>query len=242
MTTLSKLIIATIIGILMTSCKFDLSFGQVTGNGNVVEATRDISQDFNEIRVSRGLDVYLTQGDETDILIEADENLHDLITTEISNNVLKISSEENIGSASAKKIYVTFETVSKIVATSGSDVFSKNKIQADKLTLITTSGSDMEVKVNAEDLTLESSSGSDLRVSGTTNMLFAESSSGADIKAGNLEALEAKVSASSGSDVTVNTSKKLIAKASSGGDIKYYGNPEQLETKGGVSGSVRKKN
>ena len=242
MTTLSKLIIAAILGVALTSCKFDLSFGQVTGNGDVVEATRDIDEDFDEIRVSRGLDVYLTQGDETNILIEADENLHDLITTEVSNNILKITSEENIGSASAKKIYVTFENISIIKATSGSDVYSENTIKSDELTLITTSGSDMEVKVNVEDLTLESTSGSDLRVSGTTNLLAAKCSSGADIKAGKLEALEAKVSASSGSDVTVNTSKKLIAKASSGGDIKYYGNPEKVETSDGVSGSVRKKN
>lgn len=225
----------------MSSCKFDINFGQVHGNGNVVEATRDINNDFNEIRVSRGLDLYIVQGNSASLKIEADENLHEIITTEVKNGVLNITSEENIGKASAKKILVSVTEIERISASSGSDVFSENILKAEELEISSSSGSDVDVKVNTQDLILESSSGSDIRIAGKTVLLSARASSGSDIKAGNLEAEEASVKASSGSDITVNTSKKLTAKASSGGDIKYYGDPEILETNDGVSGSIRGK-
>jgi hypothetical protein len=238
MTTLSKLIIATILGLLMTSCNFNINSG-VRGNGNVTTEEREINDHFNEIEVSRGLDVYLTQGISEGIMVEADENLHDIIMTEVHNNILKIYAEENISYSKSQKIYVNFKELTKITSTSGSDVFSKNTIKADHLELKTTSGSDMSLDVETNSINCKSTSGSDLRLSGKTNILHAEATSGSDIKAGKLKAMETTARASSGADITVNTAKALTAKASSGGDIKYYGNPEKVKKSDGVSGSIR---
>jgi hypothetical protein len=223
------------------SCQFNADFGVgVKGNGNVETVERNISDDFTEIKVSRGLDVYLTQADDVMVEVEADQNLHDIIMTEVENNVLRIYAEENIHSASSQKIHVSFKDIQKITSTSGSDVYSTNTIVAESLELKTTSGSDMELDVNAKVVECRSTSGSDLRLSGRTDKLYAEATSGSDIKAGNLKSKTCDAKASSGADITINTTEELYAKASSGGDIKYYGNPEKISKKDGVSGSVRK--
>ena len=58
MTTLAKFIVGLIISLTLMSCQFNGEFGfGVRGNGNVETIERSISDDFNEIRVSRGLDV-----------------------------------------------------------------------------------------------------------------------------------------------------------------------------------------
>lgn len=241
MTTISKFITALIMSLLLVSCQFNGDFGfGVRGNGNVETVERSIDDNFSEIRVSRGLDVYLTQGDKVNLLVEADENLHDIIITEVENGVLRITTDENIAFSKSKKVMLTFKDVSKIKATSGSDVFSTNTIVADNLELTTTSGSDMELDINVQVADCRSTSGSDLRVSGTTNKLYAEATSGSDIKAGNLKAKVSEARATSGADITLNTSEELYAKATSGADIKYYGNPERVTKKDGVSGSIRK--
>lgn len=240
MTTLTKIIVSTILALLMFSCNLGVNFNLgVSGNGNVVTDQRSLNDSFNQIEVSRGIDVYLTQSDNESIEVEADENLQEIIITEVKNNVLEIYADENISHSTSKKVYVNFKSLSRISSSSGSDVISTNTITATHLDLSTSSGSDMELNINTEKVSCDSSSGSDLKLSGETNVLYAEASSGSDIKAGSLSAQSSHVKASSGADITVNTSKELIAKASSGGDIKYYGNPEKVEKRDGVSGSIR---
>lgn len=242
MTTLIKIIVATVLSFMLFSCNFDLNLNPgVRGNGNVIKHERAINNAFSSIKATEGLDVYLTQGNTEGIIIEADDNLHELILTDVEDGVLKIHTKKNIGRASAKKVHVTFKTISNITANSGSDVFSKNTITAETLHLKSTSGSDMKLDVDVAVLHCSSSSGSDMRLSGKTKKLVAEASSGSDIKAADLIAESSEVKASSGADITVNTSKELTAKASSGGDIKYYGNPEKVTKSDSSSGSVTRR-
>lgn len=240
MTTLIKIIVAAVLSLTLFSCNFDLNLNSgVRGNGDVTTETRTVHQSFTTIKATEGLDVYLTQGDSESITVEADENLHELILTDIEEGVLKIHTKENIGNASAKKVHVTFKDISSIISTSGSDVYSKNTMTVETLNLKSTSGSDMKLDVNTSVLYCNATSGSDMRLSGKTTKLIAEATSGSDIKAADLIAESSEVKATSGADITVNTSKELTAKATSGGDVKYYGNPEKVNKSDSSSGSIK---
>ncbi len=242
-----KLTVNYLLGILMsfsfTACQFngDFSFG-VKGNGNVVKKDRTISDKFNTIEVGRGLDVYLTQSENVNLVVEADENLHDIIITEVEGNTLKIYAEDNISSSKAQKVFVSFTEIQEIESWGGSDVYSTRLIQTDNLKLKTTSGSDMELEVEVDVLDCKSTSGSDLRLSGTANKLYAEATSGSDIKAGDLITNICNASASSGADLAIHVKEKLYATATSGGDVKYYGDPDDITKKDGASGSIKKLN
>ena len=242
MTTLIKIIIASLLSLVLFSCNFDINLNSgVRGNGNVTTQERTISKSFTTIKATEGLDVYLTQGNSESITVEADENLQDLIITEVIDGVLKIHTKQNIGRSTSKKVMVNFKDVSSIISTSGSDVYTTNTITTNRLDVKATSGSNMKLEVKTSVLNCRSTSGSDIKVSGKVETLTAEATSGSDIKAGDLIAQSSEVKATSGADITVNTSKKLIAKATSGGDIKYYGNPDTVEKSDNVSGSIRKK-
>ena len=241
MTTLTKIIVSTLLSLSLFSCNLDMNFNPgIKGNGNVQIEKRTINKAFTAIHASEGLDVYLTQGSNEEIIVEADENLLDIILTEVVDNTLKIHCKENIGRSKSQKVMITFNDISKIVSTSGSDVYSTNTINTEQLELKSTSGSDMKVDVNTSVLNCKSTSGSDLKISGKTDRLNAEATSGSDIKAGDLIAQSSQVKATSGANIRVNTQKELTAKATSGGDIKYYGNPIKVDKTDGVSGSIRK--
>ncbi|SFZ93016.1 Putative auto-transporter adhesin, head GIN domain [Flaviramulus basaltis] len=242
MTTLIKFIVATVLSLMLFSCNFDLNLNSgVRGNGNVIKQERTVNEPFSTIKATEGLDVYLTQSNNESITVEADENLHELIMTEIEDGVLKIHTKENIGNATSKKVMVSFKDISSIISTSGSDVFSTNTIIVETLNLKSTSGSDMKLDVNTSVLHCNSTSGSDMHLSGKTLKLIAEATSGSDIKAADLIAESSEVRATSGADITVNTSKELTARASSGGDVKYYGNPEKVNKNDSPSGSIVQK-
>lgn len=235
MSTITKVLIGLITGLLFVSCNLNIG---VRGNGNVQTKARTIDGNFDAIEVSRGLDVYLTQSDTENITVQADENLHNIIKTEIEGGVLKIFAKDNISYSEARKVMVSFKNVTKISASSGSDVYGTNNFTINNLELSTSSGSDMTLKIDAETLDCSSSSGSDLTLTGKTEFIKANASSGSTIDAEKLTASNTEAKASSGADILITTTKTLIAKASSGGDITYYGNPERIEKTDGVSGNI----
>lgn len=228
--------------LLASACNFDINFGQTNGNGNVQVEERPVDGEFSKVRGSAGLDVYLTEGDELKIVVEADENLHELIETEVVNGTLKVgvASGQNIGRAKAKKVHVTYTKLTAVSASSGSDVIGNSVIRSETLTLGSSSGADLEVEVIAKEVFADVSSGADLKVSGRATNLVAEASSGSDLKAKDLEVKTCRAKASSGADVVVNVRDEINGRASSGGDIRYYGNPTAVSVKDGASGSVRK--
>ncbi|MBD0833318.1 head GIN domain-containing protein [Aestuariibaculum sediminum] len=241
MTTLIKIIITSILSMSLFSCNFDISINPgVKGNGKVLTQKRSVNEPFTGIKASEGLDVYVTQSDKVNVVVEADENLQDLIITEVDNGILKIHTKKNIGRSKAKKVTVSFKDITSIKSTSGSSVKGTNTVVENDLILESSSGSDIKIDVNTHNLTCKTSSGSDIKVSGNTKSLSVESSSGSDFKGANLIAESSQVKASSGADITVNTLKDLTAKASSGADIKYLGDPEIINKDSSSSGSVKK--
>ena len=221
---------------LTTACQFDINLGQVNGNGNVVTEERPVSESFTAIRGSAGLDVFLEQGDEAKIVVEADENLLDIIETEIVEGKLKIGTKENIGRSKAKKVYVTYTSLNTIEASSGADVIANSVVKSENLTLDCSSGSDLEVDVFAKYVIAETSSGADLKVSGKATTLDASASSGSDLNAKDLLVINCTADVSSGADITVNVKEKLISETSSGGDVHYYGNPGNVSKNESKSG------
>lgn len=239
MTTLARIAIALIMSLFASSCMFDANFGEgKKGNGQVVEDSREITEEFTEVYASEGLDVFVTQDDEFKIVVEADENVIDLIGTDINDGRLKIHCIQNIGRAT-KNIYVSLPDVTSLRSSSGADLEVQNVLEVDHLTLDASSGSDIELDVIAQEINASTSSGADIKVTGTTDVLHADASSGSDIRASNLKAKTCNADASSGADIDVNVSETLVADASSGADISYIGDPNVKKNKS-VSGSVHK--
>ncbi|HEY9170390.1 MAG TPA: head GIN domain-containing protein [Lutibacter sp.] len=220
-----------------SSCNFDGVIG-VKGNRNVVSEDREIRSDFEIITVQQGINLFITQGKPTNINVEADENIMDLLITEVKSNELNIYFEKNVNQAKARNVYLTTETILKIKASSGASVNSENTLQSASLELDSSSGSTIKIRVNANDVISESSSGSSIKLYGKCNTFTANSSSGSTINARELKTVDAKVQASSGANINVNVTGKLMAKASSGADIDYNGSPEAIDKETSSGGSV----
>lgn len=240
MKTLTKFVAVLFILVTTTSCFIEGMTG-IKGNGNIVSEDRNLNSEFDVIKVQQGINLFLTQSNTTKLSVEADENILDLLITEVKNNELKVYFEKNVYRAKARNVYLSTNTISKIRTSSGASVRSENTLQVSTLDLDSSSGSSIKVYVNADEVSSESSSGSDIDIYGKTKSFSANASSGSSIDADELESVNAYAKASSGSNINVNVKGKLTAKASSGGDIDYEGNPinvnKDTSSGGSVSGS-----
>ncbi len=229
MNTIVKIIIGILIGALLNSCKTDFNFSSgIKGNKNVIIKTRNLNNDFSKISASEGLEVILSQNNENSIKVQADENLHQYIITEVIDETLKLHTSDQLGKAEAKKIYVNFKTISDINSSSGASIKSLNEINANKISIKATSGSKQNIYVASENLYCSSSSGASINLKGKSNIINATSSSGSSINAIELLSSSCKINTSSGASIKVYCSSEINSTASSGSNIKFDGNPKKI--------------
>ena len=212
--------------------------------GNSDETQNRDVHNFNAIKVSTGIDLYLTMGTSETVKIVADDDIIDDIKTEVKDGTLHIYMKRNNwfnwgGINKTRKAYVSVKELVELHASSGSDVESENTLEGESLDVSASSGSDIELDVHYKNFSIDASSGSDAEISGNVKYLKAEASSGSDIDASDLESQFCKVKASSGSDVSVTVTEELEADASSGADIVYYGNPKMRDIDESSGGDVR---
>lgn len=217
-------------------------FAVFAASAIVDKSKRNVS-DFSGIKVSSGIDLYLTMGSTEEVVVEADDDIIDKIITEVEDGVLKIYVKDNIfwKWRSERKVHVTVKELNKLHCSAGSDVESENTIESEELSVKASSGSDVKLNVKTGKLFLDTSSGSDAKISGTSEVFNLEASSGSDIHASELKTKVCHVSVSSGSDASIYVTDELVAKASSGGDIRYSGNPSKKDIKESSGGDVYQK-
>lgn len=200
---------------------------QVNGNKNVITQDRSVTS-FHAIKVSGGIDVELSQGNELKLQVEADENLVALIRTEVKNGVLNIYHEDNINNAKTLKVHVTFKQLDAITASGGCDIVSKQKLSFGMLKVNLSGGCDLTLNCKADNLVFTNSGGCDTKLTGeATNCTFS-TSGGCDVDAKEFYLKNCTISASGGSDVLVNASGELTMEATGASDITYYGNPAKV--------------
>jgi len=212
----------------------------VYGNGDVVKKERNAIK-ATGIRVSSGIDVYLKQGNDFKLSVEADENLHDYILTELNGDMLHVYTDANIRRAESKKVYVTLKEINSISCSSAGDLFGETPVKSDNLKLSASSAGDIKLEVYAKNIDINISSSGDITLTGEADFMEADLSSAGDLNAYNLKVREAEVSASSAGDADIYVTEKLTARSSSAGDINYKGNPEYVDAHSSSAGGVHRK-
>ncbi len=215
---------------------------KIKGSGDIKTETREV-KDFTGVSTSTSIDIFLSQGNKFEVVVEAEDNLLDYIETNVEDGVLivRFSRGINIISSERKVVHVTMKDVDYIKASSAGDVIGKTPIKAENLKIRTSSAGDVKLEVYAKNLDLSTSSSGDITLSGEADYLEASTSSAGDIKAFELTVKEADINASSAGDVKITVTDRLNARASSAGDVHYRGNPAKVDARSSSAGDIIKR-
>ncbi len=235
---LRLLLVLLIVGI--TSCTYTIDSQvreKVYGKGPVTTTEREAGQ-FTGLKVSTGIDVYLSQGSTESIKVEADENLHSHILTEIKDGYLHVYTKSDIREAKSKKVYVTMKDITSIKTTSAGDVIGQTPVKAESLELSTSSAGDIVLDIQVKTLVVDGSSSGDITLSGSAETIEASMSSAGDLKAYDLTVKDAEINVSSAGDAKITVTESLKARASSAGDIYYRGEPAKVDVRTSSAGGI----
>lgn len=226
-----------VLGSTVASAQF---FETVRGDHNVVKKDRNVGS-FSGIRVSSGIDVILRQGNDESLSVEADQNLHEYIRTEVRDNVLHVYTDANIRDAEMKRAYVTMKEIKSVQTSSAGDITGETPVRSESLRLSTSSAGDISLEVDAKELEVDISSAGDMKLSGKADFIEADLSSAGNLNAYNLEVKEADISVSSAGDADVTVTERLKARASSAGSINYRGNPRYIDSHSSSAGGIHRR-
>jgi len=231
---------ATILSVIFFSVVFtSCILNSEKGNGIVKEEIRDCSK-FDAITVTRGMNVYVSQGQETRVMVKADENLLEYIETEVDDNTLKVTCTKSIQKATSNKVFVTVPNLEMVKASAGSNFFTETPVKVSVLEIKASAGSNIHFNMEEADADVSASAGSNIFLSGNAKSLNVKASSGSNIKAGDLQSQNADADVSSGANVWLNVAGSLKAEASSGGNIFYTGAATQTTINKSSGGNVIK--
>lgn len=200
------------------------------GNKNVIKEERSVGS-FTGIEVGGAFNVFLTQNDKTSLLIEADENLMEHITTEVSGGVLEIGSR-NIRNATRLNIYVSTPTIESLEISGAATIKSENQFQSDNFSIDASGASRGTLEISATSIQIEASGASQLKLSGNAENQRIIASGASEVDAANLQTKTTTAEASGASNVTVNASERVERETSGAGSIRVIG-----EAKSSSSGS-----
>ncbi len=233
--------LAIILLLAITACADGQFRKTVYGNNKVTTQERKTNS-FTGIKVSTGIDVFLNQGKEDGTLtVEADDNLHEYILTEVRDGILHVYTEANIRDAERKRVYVNMREVNSISTSSAGDVIGQTPVKTDRIKLSASSAGDIKLELYADEIDVNISSSGDMTLSGEADIIEADLSSAGDLNAFELRVREADLSVSSAGNADVNVSEKITARASSAGDINYRGNPKYVDAHSSSAGGIHRR-
>ncbi len=187
---------------------------------------REVKGDFKAIKVSGGIDLYLSQSDNVAIAVSAaEERYKEFIRTDVEDGTLKIYYEGERFNWKNKrlKVYVSFKTLEKLNASGASDVVVTGTIESASLDMQLSGASDFKGAVKVDKLKMNLSGASDVRISGTARTVDIESSGASDVKGYELVTDYCNATASGASDINITVNKELNAHASGASDINFKG-------------------
>lgn len=218
MKTLAILLI--LIAVPLAGCKHSMHTG-VKGSGKREVQKRDVSA-FTSISTEGAFNVDVVCQKAQSLEIEGDDNILPLISTEVSNGVLRLKNEKNYSVSQPVSIKISVPNIDGLTV-SGAGTINVSGLKNDKFEI-------------------DSEGAPQINVSGTTKVVDIDTSGAAKIDTHNLHAAKGVVDSKGVSKVDVDVKDQLDVTISGPSVVTYAGDPTVNKTIHGPGKIVQRAN
>lgn len=195
--------------------------------------------EFDEIWLEGGFRVYLAQGDECSLTVEAsDDDAFDYLKIRNDREGLRLKIDRKNFNVNRIKLYVTFQDLSKLNITGGINLRTKGYIDVDDLDVYVAGGAKIEMDLKAKDVKIKGEGGLLFELDGVAESLNVHLSGAGHVDADQLKTKDVDIKIEGVGTSSVYATDNLYAKIEGVGKVKYRGNPRVVKDIEGL-GSVR---
>jgi hypothetical protein len=203
--------------------------------GNFIKEERSVSN-FTRLDIGGAFKVYISQGEQEKLVIEADDDEIKEIITEVVGEKLKIYTKSGWGASFHEMtIYLTFKNLDYINFSGAVEVIGENAMTFTELEMDVSGAAEINIALNAERFEAEFSGASEIDFSGKCKTGYFGLSGASDFNAENLEFQDLNIDVSGASEAKVWATGTLNIDASGASDIRYKGSPKVSIDESGAS-------
>jgi hypothetical protein len=229
---LSLVVILALLATVSFGC---MNIPQDRGTGNFVKEDRAVSN-FSKLDIGGAFKVYLSQGDQEKLTVEADQDELKEIITEVVGNKLKIYTDSDWGSRLHEMtIYLTFKNLDYIDFSGAVEVKGEGLLNFTDLNMDISGAAEIEMAMKADKFDAEFSGASEIDFSGNCKSGYLELSGASEFDAQDLEFQDLSIEVSGASEAKVWATGTLSIDASGASDIRYKGSPKVTVDESGAS-------
>jgi hypothetical protein len=211
---------------LVTGCTIDLR--DHDGSSDLSTQTRQVPS-FTGLRVGGAFDVVLKQGDSYGVVVQADADIIDYITTDVKDGILRIGMKEHhqelFHNTTTLKVTVTYKELTSLDLSGASEVKTENKLTGTDLSIESSGASEVKLDMAVQNLDMSLSGASKLNLTGTAVQSKIDASGASEVSAADLAITNLSIYGSGAIEAKVNVSGTLKANVSGACTVKYLGNP-----------------
>ena len=197
----------------------------VKGEGPVVRKNLDLDK-FEAIKLTSSADVYLTQGNRQEVVVEAQQNIIDLMKKEVRGGAWKIGFEKNISKTKPIKIYITISNLTKISVSGSGNVKTEGAFTGLGKVGIHLSGSgDVKANLTASSIDTHISGSGNVALRGSAKNHDIHISGSGDVASYDFRTDGCEIHISGSGECKVNVQDDLDIHISGSGDVYYKGDP-----------------
>ncbi len=197
-------------------------------SGVVITEPREV-KDFNEVSLRGFGDLLIQQGDEEELIVEAEESLLPNIITEVRDHRLNIEYRSSLGLEQSRRPIVYHLTMREIqgVDISGSGSLEAENIKANLLNMGVSGSARLQIDgLEAVKLVMHISGTGKVEITGNVPEQEISVSGSGHVQAWGLTSSDVKVNVSGSAGVTVRAKKTLDVTISGIGTVEYLGDPK----------------
>jgi hypothetical protein len=178
-----RLFTSLIILLLSTTLVFSQKAEKIKGSKVVTSSIQQVKP-FTMIEVEDNIEIYLEKGAKSEIKIEADDNLHDVISLKVENNILIISTSKEIQGFKKLSVTVTYTNDLNLITTKDESIVTAiQEIVLDTITFKSLDKSKLFLNVNAGNFNLLADDKSKIELNLKSETAFVELSKNSSLKA-----------------------------------------------------------
>ena len=208
---------------------------------NVTTVEHDIKP-FTALELKGIFNVFIQQGSVEEVVVEANENVHDYIIVKNEGNKLIIDNENRLELFRKRKlkVFVTVNNLEDLIVTGVGNIKSQNTLKLSELELEVGGAGNVDLDIEVKRLEMEITSAGNIKLQGSALDVEIDNQGVGNLNALKLISKKLKLEASGVGNSKVYATDEISIKATGVGNVSYKGGAEIIDMNVRGVGRVKK--